>query len=72
MTLGVEITTGPLGQGIGNAVGIAMAEAHLAAMYNKPDAKVVDHYTYCIVGDGCNMEGVASEACFFCRTPRFR
>lgn len=44
--------TGPLGQGICNAVGLAAAEAHLAARFNKPDAKVVDHYTYCIMGDG--------------------
>ena len=53
---------GPLGQGICNAVGLAVAEAHLAARFNKPDAKVVDHYTYCIMGDGCNMEGISSEA----------
>mmetsp|Transcript_9949 Transcript_9949/g.17916 ORF Transcript_9949/g.17916 Transcript_9949/m.17916 type:complete len:729 (-) Transcript_9949:45-2231(-) len=62
-TAGVEVTTGPLGQGICNAVGIAVAEAHLAATFNKPDApKLIDHYTYCILGDGCNMEGIASEA----------
>ncbi|GBG76005.1 hypothetical protein CBR_g21246 [Chara braunii] len=61
-TLGVEVTTGPLGQGIANAVGLALAEAHLAARFNKPDAKIVDHYTYCILGDGCNMEGVSNEA----------
>ncbi|MDJ0687676.1 MAG: transketolase [Xenococcaceae cyanobacterium MO_188.B32] len=65
MTPGVEVTTGPLGQGIANGVGLAMAEAHLAAMYNKPDAKIVDHYTYVILGDGCNMEGVSGEACSF-------
>ncbi|EGJ32469.1 MULTISPECIES: transketolase [Moorena] len=62
-TDGVEVTTGPLGQGIANGVGLAMAEAHLAARFNKPDATIVDHYTYVILGDGCNMEGVSGEAC---------
>lgn len=62
-TAGVEVTTGPLGQGICNGVGLAMAEAHLAAKFNKPDAQIVDHYTYVILGDGCNMEGVSGEAC---------
>ena len=60
---GIETTTGPLGQGIANAVGMAMAETHLAAMFNKPGYQVVDHYTYAFTGDGCLMEGVASEAC---------
>jgi len=62
-TPGIEVTTGPLGQGIANAVGLAMAEAHLAGRFNKPDCELVDHYTYAILGDGCNMEGVSGEAC---------
>ncbi|MFB0918556.1 MAG: transketolase, partial [Clostridiaceae bacterium] len=62
MTDGVEATTGPLGQGIANAVGMAMAEKHLAALYNKEGLKIVDHYTYALCGDGDLMEGVASEA----------
>ncbi|MGT2934077.1 transketolase [Streptococcus catagoni] len=61
-TDGVEATTGPLGQGIANAVGMAMAEVHLAAKYNKPDFKIVDHYTYALNGDGDLMEGVSQEA----------
>ncbi len=62
-TPGVEVTAGPLGAGISNAVGLAIAEAHLSAKFNKPDSTLVDHYTYVIMGDGCNQEGIASEAC---------
>jgi len=62
VTPGVEITTGPLGQGISTAVGVALAEAHLAAVYNRPGHEIIDHYTYVIAGDGCLMEGVSSEA----------
>ncbi|SDW45674.1 transketolase [Paenibacillus sp. CF384] len=61
-TAGVDATTGPLGQGIAMAVGMAMAEAHLGATYNKQDLNVIDHYTFAICGDGDLMEGVASEA----------
>jgi len=61
-TPGVETTTGPLGQGFANAVGMAMAERHLAAIFNRPGQAVVDHYTYTICGDGDMMEGIASEA----------
>ena len=60
-TDGVETTTGPLGQGIATAVGMAMAEAHLAATYNKEDLTVIDHYTYALVGDGDLMEGISHE-----------
>ncbi len=63
LTPGVEITTGPLGQGISAAVGMAIAEAHLAARFNRPDHTIVDHYTYVIASDGDLMEGVAAEAC---------
>jgi len=62
-TPGVEVTTGPLGQGISNAVGMAIAEAHLGARFNRPDHTIVDHFTYVIASDGDLMEGVASEAC---------
>jgi len=61
-TPGVETTTGPLGQGFANAVGMAMAERHLAARFNRPGHEIVDHYTYMICGDGDMMEGISSEA----------
>ena len=62
VTPGVEVTTGPLGQGFANGVGMAIAEAWLAARYNRPGHKIVDHYTYAICGDGDLMEGVSQEA----------
>jgi transketolase len=61
-TPGVEVTTGPLGQGFGNAVGIAMAEAFAAATYNRDGHTLADHYSYALVSDGDLMEGVAAEA----------
>jgi len=60
---GVETTTGPLGQGITNAVGMALAEKVLAGQFNKPGHEIVDHYTYVFLGDGCMMEGISHEAC---------
>ncbi|GKD18256.1 transketolase, chloroplastic, partial [Tanacetum coccineum] len=76
VTPGIELTTGrsssfssyeqifrPLGQGIANAVGLALAEKHLASRYNKPGHEIIDHYTYVILGDGCQMEGVSNESC---------
>lgn len=61
-TEGVEVTTGPLGQGIAQAVGMAIAEKHMAALYNKEEAKIIDHYTYVLCGDGDLMEGVSYES----------
>jgi transketolase len=65
ITPGVETTTGPLGQGLANAVGMALAERLLAQEFNKPGHKIVDHRTFCFVGDGCLMEGISHEACSF-------
>ncbi len=69
-TDGVETTTGPLGQGIGNAVGFALAEAHLASVFNRPDFPIVDHYTYVLCGEGCLEEGLGYEACSFAGTQK--
>ncbi len=69
-TDGVETSTGPLGQGLANAVGFAVAEAHLAAIFNRPGYPVVDHYTYVLCGDGCLEEGMGYEACSFAGTQK--
>ncbi|HQT82181.1 MAG: transketolase [Ferrovum sp. 37-45-19] len=63
ITAGIETTTGPLGQGITNAVGMALAERMMAEQFNKPGHSIVDHYTYAFMGDGCLMEGISHEAC---------
>ncbi|MDZ4280244.1 MAG: transketolase [Hydrogenophaga sp.] len=70
VTPGVETTTGPLGQGIGNAVGMALAEKQLASEFNRPGHTVVDHFTYAFLGDGCLMEGISHEVCSLAGTLR--
>ena len=70
VTPGVEVSTGPLGQGVANAVGLALAEAHLAAIFNREGFPVVDHYTYALCGEGCLEEGISYEACSFAGTQK--
>lgn len=68
VTDGVDVSTGPLGQGVANAVGLALAERHLASIFNKDDLQLFDNHTYCVMGDGCLMEGIANEALSFAGT----
>ena len=70
VTDGVEVSTGPLGQGVANAVGMALAEAHLAAKFNKDGYPIVNHYTYVLCGEGCLEEGISYEACSFAGTQK--
>lgn len=70
VTPGVEVSTGPLGHGVANAVGLALAEAHLAAVFNREGFPVVDHYTYALCGEGCLEEGISYEACSFAGTQK--
>ena len=69
-TQGVEVTTGPLGSGISMAVGLALGERYLGAVYNKDDIKLIDHYTYVLCGDGDLMEGISNEAASFAGTQK--